>query len=454
MQSLIDILYNAHCDNSRQQYYAKRFRGQTISIMPLTPFVFEFFLFNSLYQVDWENSFVNGTLSYHPDDYGESKQQAEFVKFIRTHARKKPADLYRAYEPLLYLPKADGEWTKVTPDSRISVAQGESFFRKILEFQTILEKCNTPDEMPTSNKVFELIDKARYFIYLVRNNIFHGSKSLGEAYETNQRKRIEVYDLFLKGLTSMFFLAVGKPSVASDFVPGPILASALPDGRDGEILDQNTVWTALNRGLMKMGDSRLISQFTKQIPPSNQTPSERSALFYPSAGVDMLTPLLLGLPYCREFYFYEKRQRQHAPAITNVLARIPTIRLRNQARTPGGWEQQSNHQYLELEYAGLLRRIYWICSDNLDFLQADVELAFYFHRGDSWGEGGSGQQWDSKLLPELMKKIPAGKECIFLTDGEPGGVDQQPFNVLNFPFLERGRRYYYGSLSGEVKNGV
>lgn len=287
MQNLIDILYNAHCDNSRQQYYAKRLRERTISIMPLTPFVFEFFLFNSLYQVDWEKSFAAGALTYHPDDYSESKQQAEFVRFIRTHARRKPADLYRAFEPLLYFPKVDGDWTKVTPDSRISSAQGESFFRKILELQSMLEKCRTPDAMPTSSEVFELIDGARYFIYLVRNNIFHGSKSLGETYEPNQRKRIEVYDLFLKALTSMFFLAVGKPSVASDFVPSPILAPALPDGRDGEILDQNTVWTALDRGLMKIGDSRLISQFTKQLSPSNKTPSERSALFYPSAGVDI-----------------------------------------------------------------------------------------------------------------------------------------------------------------------
>jgi hypothetical protein len=58
----------------------------------------------------------------------------------------------------------------------------------------------------------------------------------------------------------------------------------------------------------------------------------------------------------------------------------------------------------------------------LDFLERDAQLAFFFHRGDSSGEGGSGQRWDSELFPELMKKVPKGRESLFLTTGEPGGA--------------------------------
>ena len=59
-------------------------------------------------------------------------------------------------------------------------------------------------------------------MYLVRNNIFHGSKSIGEIYERDQRRRIEVYDIFLKCLVSLFFLAVDKTPVGADYVQLPV----------------------------------------------------------------------------------------------------------------------------------------------------------------------------------------------------------------------------------------
>ncbi|BCO09217.1 hypothetical protein GF1_15930 [Desulfolithobacter dissulfuricans] len=78
-----------------------------------------------------------------------------------------------------------------------------------------------------------------------------------------------------------------------------------------------------------------------------------------------------------------------------------------------------------------------------------MELSFYFHRGDSWGEGGSGQRWDSEHIPELINMVPYNKRCVFLTDGEPGGIDKECFELcseLSIPFLERRRKYYFGFL--------
>jgi len=451
IDNLIDVLHKVHCDNSRQQYSAERSGRpvpKRISIMPLTPFVYEFFLFNSLYQVNWKASYLEGDLIFHPDEFSESKQQAEFVKFIKNHARKNPADLYRAFEPLSYLPKTVGDWTKVIPDARIKTEDGDRFFKKINELQILLEECDSPENISTTKKTFKLIDEARYYIYLVRNNIFHGAKTLGEVYSTKQKRRIEVYDFFLKGLTSLFFLSVGKTTVASDFVPCPISSQSLPISQDREILDQYTVWNALNSYLMKIGDSRLITQFTKHITPPNEKPSDRSALFYPSSGSDLLTPLLLGLPYCTQFYFFERSQQRRPPPLAHVLKKIPSVKTIGQQRSPK-WIRNDNYHYLEFEYDGLPRELFWVHTDNKNFLQKDVELAFYFHRGDSWGEGGSGQKWDSELVPDLMKMIPAGKQCVYLTDGEPGGIDSSIFDSnieLIMPFIERGIKYYCGKL--------
>jgi hypothetical protein len=455
-KELIDVLHSVHCDNSRLQYYAERPGGGRVSIMPLTPFVFEFFLFNSLYQVDWSVSNGKNGLVFHPDDdFSEPKKQRAFVRFLMQHAVKRSADLYRAFDPLLHIERTDDAWTRVTPDARISVSAGEKFFGYIQEFQDLLEQCKTPSDMPTGGRVFEILKECTYFIYLVRNNIFHGSKTLGEVYEQNQKRRIEVYDLFLKGITSLFFLAMGKNSVACDFVPCPIFSSSLPTKDAAEIMDQSSILGATSKGMMKVGDSRLVARFTKVVPPPavDTRPSDKSALFYPSAGKDFLTPILLGLPYCTRFYFFERsRNDRHPPPIDRVLRKIAGVRLPTNSH---GWETDGDRNFINFEFNGIPRRLDWVHADNKAFLLEDVALRFYFHRGDSEGEGGSGQEWDSKLLPELLKMIPANALCMYLTDGEPGGFDTryslETFE-LNMPFIERGRTYYCGRFSPTAEN--
>lgn len=449
-EELVTVLHGVHCDNSKLQYYAERPNGRRVSIMPLTPFVYEFFLFNSLYQVDWMASNEETRLVFHPEnDCGESKKQKSFISYIKSHAIKKPADLYRAFEPLLHIEKAEGEWTCVTPDSRISKSHGDKFFRDILQLQLLLEQCKKPSEFPTNKKTFRILKECTYFIYLVRNNIFHGSKTLGEVYERNQKRRIEVYDLFLKGLTSLFFLASGKDAAACDFVPCPIFSSSLPTKNSGEVLDQSLILSAIAKRVMKVGDSRLIAQFTKIIPPPeiDVSPSKKASLFYPSAGTDFLTPILLGLPYCTQFYFYERDHSKRPPQIANILRHIEGVRI---LTTPPLWKLNGDRQCLDFEFNGISRRLHWVHADNTAIFNEDVELKFYFHRGDSWGEGGSGQEWDSKLLPELIKLIPSNSSCIYLTDGIPGGFETQYSTEtfdLNVPFIERGRAYYCGRLS-------
>lgn len=455
VDSLIDLLHIVHLDNSRMQYYAKKSGGQLISTMPLTPFVYEFFLFNSLYQVDWQKSNDEDILIFHDQNTYQKTQQSKFIKFLKTFAKKNPSAFYRAFEPLVYLPTIKGEWTNITPDANISEEMGKKFFERMRILQELIEECSIPNEMIITKKVIDLIENGTSFIYSVRNNVFHGSKTLGDIYEVNQKRRIEVYELFLKGITSLFFLSMRKNSVASDFIQCSIFSNSFPisDEQVSEVLDQNTIWRAINNNIMKNGDSRLIYQFTTQILPSKVTPSQKSALFYPSAGKDMLTPVLLGLPYCTQFYFFERGQmRGPAPRVREILRKIPNIKIDNQLRGEK-WEHKDNEHYFDFEYNGIPRRIHWVHLDNLEFLDFDVDLSFYFHRGDSWGEGGSTQKWDSELLPKLRSMIPIDKKCLFLTDGEPGGVNREYLDVcseLSIPFSERERKYYCGYLSNDI----
>jgi len=454
---LIDVLHAVHVDNSQLQYFAEKYSGNRISIMPVTPFIYEFFLFNSLYQIDWETTQTEGKISYYQEEEcGETKKQRRFLSFLKIRAEKFPENIYRAFEPFIYI-DTEGTWSIVNPDARITEALGKKFFNDIGRLKSLLSECRTPADMPSSKKTFDILNNCTYFIYLVRNNIFHGSKGLNEVYESNQKRRIEIYDLFLKSLTSLFFLLSGKNKAACDYVPCPLYVSTKHSNGPIEIMDQQLILRATRLGMMKIGDSRIVGRFLKLVQPPITVShlSDRSSLFYPSAGTDFITPILLGLPFCTQFYFFELGRRRRPSASELNRRRLPSLAgiLRN---IKGGrflegtqWIEHDDTDCLDFEFDNVPRRIHWVHADNTEILKKNIELRFYFHRGDSEGEGGSGQRWDSTLLPELIKLIPSGSSAIYVTDGQPGGFNPvKPFETfaLDLPFIERGRTYYCGRL--------
>lgn len=443
---LIDILHSAHMDNARLHYFARGHNNREFSQMPLTPFIYEFFLFNSLYQNDWSASNNCSGLTSHSRERTEDWKQRQFVKFLRSGSRKRPELLYRAFAPICDIEDLDDTWTKVSADSRITDADGDKFFARVRAFRDLLKTYSRQGSLTISKSRPDL-DGCIAYINKVRNNIFHGSKTLGDSADENQKRRIEVYELFLKGLTSLFFLVVGKSHAACDIVPCAVkLRLQSENGQQveayrGQILD----WTS--RGLMKEGDSRLIQCFVDLAPAPGPLTERKAAMFYPSAGEDMLTPLLLALPYCTHFYFYTRDARTTEPPMIQRALRSITSVQQESGRMK--WNYDGERQTLNCIIGGVSRAIYWCHSDNLEFLKENVSLQFYFHRGDSWGEGGSGQRWDSDLLPGLLSKIPRNGSCLCLTDGVPGGFTAEyssDFVKLDLPFVERKRAYYYGEL--------
>ncbi|HQG93084.1 MAG TPA: hypothetical protein PLN27_15620 [Acidobacteriota bacterium] len=215
-------------------------------------------------------------------------------------------------------------------------------------------------------------------------------------------------------------------------------------------------------------DWPLIEQFRELFPNPNHPPGERAALFYPSAGTDLQTPLLLGLPYCRQFFFYEHWRSKIQPEKLNWLRQAPFqnyewvgwLEDKNMSQVsapvdpgrPGGGP--FGEFIVRFTYRDVPRELHWVCRDNKDFLKQDVDLSFYFHRGDSYGEGGSRQYWDSDLLPQLVAKIPEDSYCPFLSTGEPGGeypvlpklLEHQVGDTMVFNLGD----YYIGRLTKDI----
>lgn len=211
--NLVNVLRKAHGENGRLHYYATsdpKSRGHLI--MPVTPFVFELFIYNSIYQVDWPASLKARIVVNHPrDDFTEPKQQRELEKFLKPYVKKEPTLLYKAFIPIRDA-SLEGDWTAVVPDARISVEHGQRFFGRARKLREILRTADRPDGLKVNNSILDLIQECRLFIYDVRNNIFHGSKTLGETYEPNQRQRIDLYMTFIRCLNELFFSVCDKIS--------------------------------------------------------------------------------------------------------------------------------------------------------------------------------------------------------------------------------------------------
>jgi hypothetical protein len=219
----------------------------------------------------------------------------------------------------------------------------------------------------------------------------------------------------------------------------------------------------VRNGCMKSYDQDFIRIFNKVFAPTASEFRNKSALFYPSSGTDFVTPIILGLPFCREFYFYEheplgqsNRNRQSTmieyksklKEITCALKKINGFNMHKR-----DWIIKTDEAFIKFNYDEIERTIHWVHKDNKDFLHKDVNLTFYFHRGDSYGEGGSGQFWDSDLLPELMKKVPNDYRCLFVTDGEPRGLLEPVKEKAHvFKIHENiGGNYYFGILPSRLQ---
>lgn len=227
ISNFVDIMYRAYRDNAQVQHLARDRRGRSWSTMPTTSFVYNFFIYNSIYQFDWKTSLDKGKLCHLQDEKetdakvdtittkeppNERKQQESLEKFMKNICKQSPQILAVAFRPISRLDDLNGSWTQISSGQRISEADGVSFFRRLSDLGCLVRSAiETQDGIvPASKSNFKLIKECRYYVYHIRNNIFHGSKSLGEIGDKNQKRRLAHYDLFLRCILNLFFLCHKK----------------------------------------------------------------------------------------------------------------------------------------------------------------------------------------------------------------------------------------------------
>ena len=166
-----------------------------------TRFLYVFFSFNMMYNVDWEKSSKQLSLAYHPSgpDSGVSETWKinEMVKFCCGRGKTKTGFLRQVFE---ILATRHSSWDEIMdgmrgiePDERITP-------RLINEFNDALYALG--QDLFDYQNVHSILQ----LIYNVRCNIFHGLKTFELlAYDSQQKRRIIIYTDLLAAFIQVVF---------------------------------------------------------------------------------------------------------------------------------------------------------------------------------------------------------------------------------------------------------
>ncbi|MCX5874175.1 MAG: hypothetical protein NTY51_13210 [Deltaproteobacteria bacterium] len=224
MTTFLESLFSAFRDNAKMNHYAEYDGSRIYSTMPVTSFLYNFFIYNTIYQYDWETSIrlktpipwsveresqVGGEAAEPSKSDSEFARQKRLEKFMRKACKRDRTILHSALLPLSRLSDLNGRWTSLfVSTSRTHREAVASFFTHLSELSRAIQAAQETGDgiFDATKQNFEMIQKCRYFVYTLRNDIISGSKTLGDVVDLNQEKRIAHYDLFIKSLLQLFFL--------------------------------------------------------------------------------------------------------------------------------------------------------------------------------------------------------------------------------------------------------
>lgn len=210
MEKMIDEIKDLHKLHSVTKDFNHIIEYQRGSWKLFEPskFIYSFFAFNTFYNFNWAETIEGKELvAFSIEDelsesqkfkkmvdfifnYFQDTDSNEFVKIIlRPNKRENP----RRKEELI------GALDGITTDNRIKESERESFrkeFKKLLESETLFKG--------------KLKNDLLRFIYLVRNNIFHGTKTTIEMTNRDQRFRLDIYSSILIATNELLFKSLER----------------------------------------------------------------------------------------------------------------------------------------------------------------------------------------------------------------------------------------------------
>lgn len=393
-------------------------------------FVYAFFTFNSFYSINWE----------------ETKKQNKLIKWgINRNTdleEKSKTDRQKIREMLKYICKSyikdnNEEIGKESIANELVVKFKKIFSQDIEKNMRDLNNIVTDDTIDEVDKtrfienfknLYESklrgkdfknkLEELLHFISEVRNNIFHGTKTVTKMMGEGQQRRLKIYTGILLAINEMLF----------------------------DVNEKNFEWmkSKFNNNL-KLNNGRVQHMFLSNTAFSKfKVEIPNGSLFYPCCGDDTYLPLELFIDKISEFHFVDivflpflpklecqiegfpdpiqnrrsMRSNYSNKLITKeIISNAKTTRIERDAVNKAiTYKQEWLYTPQECRKIGVYRHI----QDGLKVFKTLDNISVFFLVGDSAGEGGSGQRWfQEKLFDLILDKLIDGG--LIVTDGS--GLD-------------------------------
>lgn len=213
-----------------------------------TKFIYSYFTFNLIYNIDWEKSFnTNDLMDYKADKflsalsdflekypqqendkiktYVESMEPREgtkrnnYIKFIDTNlSRDKIIQLMtKNFEGYQFSSSQDDDMKKtrarITPDLQSAIFKLEGGSRIKSSHIDVFNK--NLDKICSGEFKYGVLRDLGFFVSQVRNNIFHGSKSITDMTREDQILRLKLYTAIINGFNDGLFEIIEKKRKSS-----------------------------------------------------------------------------------------------------------------------------------------------------------------------------------------------------------------------------------------------
>lgn len=191
-------MQNAHRGNKNSKYFSQDYNEDRRDITICNKFIFEYFIFNSIYNVNWEKSNLHRKILTFDYKIVELSKQNQFIKFLK--AQTSSEQISKFISNILKF-KNFGVFDKVAKQQidRNTKRNGKEFCDYVRSIQKLNGNTNI------EGKFFKQLKSSLRFIYAVRNNIFHGSKKPGQYWDESQKVRIGLYTQLIEGANELFF---------------------------------------------------------------------------------------------------------------------------------------------------------------------------------------------------------------------------------------------------------
>lgn len=202
-------LYSLHWATVKFEHGIKELNNPKSLWQDFAPlrFIYAFFTFNTIYSIDWEASFENNRIIYwEPDNENKYPKEEEQIKsYIRFLNKRLITDVVREFQKKIrhYLnlfnindPQYELRYIKSTNETKKLKNLREQFPGKFNRLLT-----GKPEEinfLEISNVLFP-------YIYKIRCNLFHGSKTRIQLMDENQQQRLLIYAALIITANEMLF---------------------------------------------------------------------------------------------------------------------------------------------------------------------------------------------------------------------------------------------------------